>query len=891
MQQGIHLKCFMVAMGLSVFLGAAGYCSNSVCAQTIVDEKEDREPAKEYQIESVENDKDNSVRLFFDANVENSGQVTDTIRYEYNDGMLVITGTGEMKNYGVSDPAPWDSYKDSIREISIGSGITYIGDFSFCESSNLCKVIFPDGLKEIGEAAFYSCTSLTDVNLPQSVTTLNKGAFADCSGIENFDGPGVATYGDNALQNVNFNTFVVNKNVTSLSNVVLWKSKVDAYQVEAGNSAFKAVDGVLYSADGQTLISFPSNYKSTTYKVVDSCTCIGRYAFANTALQFIDFNNVTTLKEGAFCRSGLTGELRLSDKITTVDEDFIFESSYNITSVSFGSGLKSTTYSMFEDCTGIGFIDFGSSLDYLGMRTFRGCNSLKAVTLPERMTEWGGSVFNACMNLETFTSENLRVVGYADFANCGKLRSIHLGKVEKINRQAFLFCESLSAVQLPVSTKFVDENAFPKTTVLTCLNTELVPFGNNGLHREETIQISGVRDYDKAFEVLAIVNQYRLQRGLSALKMDDSLLDTAMIRSEEQSVLFSHTRPNAGLCFSANEQMVAENIAIGNASAQSVMDSWMNSQGHCANILNEQFKTIGVGCYLINGVYTWVQVFGEKDVNADCTKPENRSTSPQIQIASDSFYEATMETGVIWGNPVEYTYKVAVTFKDKILMSGKQTTAVLSLVNPGFPYLKIPITSGVKWKSENENIASINVDGMITGISEGSTNIIGSTLYLSNQVSISVEVAKEGTNENKDDESANLSGDYKNGEFVEPSDEYKNGESVDSSDNYKYMSKVPTVKKVSSFKAVARKKQLKLTWKKVSKATGYQLQYGLSNSFVKKKIKTKWLKGSATSVTLKNLKAKKKYYVRIRVYKKYEDENGKAQKAYGKWVKLSKTTK
>ena len=59
------------------------------------------------------------------------------------------------------------------------------------------------------------------------------------------------------------------------------------------------------------------------------------------------------------------------------------------------------------------------------------------------------------------------------------------------------------------------------------------------------------------------------------------------------------------------------------------MDQWMNSSGHKANILLEKANTIGIGCYYIDGGYTWVQVFSDETADADCTKlaESMRSTS------------------------------------------------------------------------------------------------------------------------------------------------------------------------------------------------------------------------------------------------------------------------
>lgn len=82
------------------------------------------------------------------------------------------------------------------------------------------------------------------------------------------------------------------------------------------------------------------------------------YAFAYTKnLKSVDFSNVVTLEDGAFYTSSLTGDLVLSDFITSVG-NFTFENSQGITSVTFGNGLVETGYRMFESCTGIKDIKF-----------------------------------------------------------------------------------------------------------------------------------------------------------------------------------------------------------------------------------------------------------------------------------------------------------------------------------------------------------------------------------------------------------------------------------------------------------------------------------------------------------------------------------------------------
>lgn len=100
---------------------------------------------------------------------------------------------------------------------------------------------------------------------------------------------------------------------------------------------------------------------------------------------------------------------------------------------------------------------------------------------------------------------------------------------------------------------------------------------------------------------------------------------------------------------------------------------------------------------------------------------------------------------------------------------------------------------------------------------------------------------------------------------------------------------IPSVSKVYSLKARAGKKKLKLSWNKVYGAAGYQIQVDTTKYFFSPK--TISVSGARKAYTKGGLKAKKKYYVRIRAYKTYRDARGYTQKAYGSWSKVSKKTK
>ncbi|MFS4096286.1 CAP domain-containing protein [Streptomyces sp. AF1A] len=118
-------------------------------------------------------------------------------------------------------------------------------------------------------------------------------------------------------------------------------------------------------------------------------------------------------------------------------------------------------------------------------------------------------------------------------------------------------------------------------------------------------------------EVLKLVNEERAKVGCSALTASPSLAKLAGSFSDDMAArgFFDHTDPDgktpwdrAAAAGIAN--LGGENIARGQADAAAVMDAWMNSPGHRANILNCDFKTLGVGVHLGTGGPWWTQDFG-----------------------------------------------------------------------------------------------------------------------------------------------------------------------------------------------------------------------------------------------------------------------------------------
>ncbi|MDU7029910.1 CAP domain-containing protein [uncultured Robinsoniella sp.] len=129
-------------------------------------------------------------------------------------------------------------------------------------------------------------------------------------------------------------------------------------------------------------------------------------------------------------------------------------------------------------------------------------------------------------------------------------------------------------------------------------------------------ETDGSQDVSAARKVADLVNQERAKAGLAPLEVKVNLQTAAQVRAKEIEKSFSHTRPN-GSSFSTvlaengvDYRGSGENIAWGQRSPEEVMNGWMNSDGHRANILNKNFKYIGVGYHVnSNGTGYWTQLF------------------------------------------------------------------------------------------------------------------------------------------------------------------------------------------------------------------------------------------------------------------------------------------
>jgi hypothetical protein len=131
-------------------------------------------------------------------------------------------------------------------------------------------------------------------------------------------------------------------------------------------------------------------------------------------------------------------------------------------------------------------------------------------------------------------------------------------------------------------------------------------------------------------QVLELTNQFRAQNGLAPLKLNSELNAAAQAHSQDmaQNDYFSHTGKNGSKPWDRAKvvgyeaRSMGENIAAGQTTPESVVQGWINSPGHRANLLNSSYKELGVGYFYlendtgsVNYKRYWTQLFGSGDLN------------------------------------------------------------------------------------------------------------------------------------------------------------------------------------------------------------------------------------------------------------------------------------
>ena len=148
----------------------------------------------------------------------------------------------------------------------------------------------------------------------------------------------------------------------------------------------------------------------------------------------------------------------------------------------------------------------------------------------------------------------------------------------------------------------------PATTVPPSATTTAPPSSQSSL----TTKLNGVFQRGYAAEVLRLVNEKRAAAGLNPLSLNQSLTQSAEVRSTELPIKIGHYRPDGSYYRTAIKipyRRCSEIIAWGYTTPERVVNGWYNSSAHRRNMMRDIFTETGVSCYVVNGYHYWVMHF------------------------------------------------------------------------------------------------------------------------------------------------------------------------------------------------------------------------------------------------------------------------------------------
>ena len=253
-----------------------------------------------------------------------NGTATEVvIPAEYNG--KAVTGIGESAFYNCT----------SLTSVTIGDSVTEIGSSAFYDCSGLTSVTISDSVTEIGSSAFYDCSSLTSVTIGNSVTTIGSSAFIYCSSLTSIVIPdSVTTIGSYAFSDCSsLTSVVIPDSVTTIGERAFYNCKsLTSISVDKGNSAYKDIDGNLYTKDGKTLIQYSIGKTAISFAIPKGVTTIGSDAFCDcySLTSVVIPDSVTTIGYGAFSYCYILKSIVIPDSVTSIG-DYAFEGCSSLT--------------------------------------------------------------------------------------------------------------------------------------------------------------------------------------------------------------------------------------------------------------------------------------------------------------------------------------------------------------------------------------------------------------------------------------------------------------------------------------------------------------------------------------------------------------------------------
>jgi uncharacterized protein YjdB len=398
-----------------------------------------------------------------------NGTIGGTVYWSFNsgNGELTISGNGEINDFTSYYQQPWYDCSYNVKKITIGSGVTKIGDRAFEYFYNLTEVNFSEDSKltKIGEKAFNDCGKLSSITVPKTVKSIGEDAFYDCESLTTFNTTAPVSIGKYAfdycenLQSVNL------PNATSIGSYGFTHCKslktVSCPKAKFGSYAFGFYDIAVETVTAGSLDD-DALYNIATLRTLSltNATTIGDYAVYKCPNIKTVSSNAKSIGSYAFYECSALTTVKLP-KVTSIGQ-YAFANCSSLTTVTGTSNLKNIQNGAFGEDKKLTKLVTGSKLTYIGDQAFFDCVSLTGSFNAKNITYVGSSAFYNCQKLaSTFNFKKVKEIGSAAFANCKNIKTNTLGtKLTTLGSKSFLGCSKINSIYIPPTCKSIGYDSF-----------------------------------------------------------------------------------------------------------------------------------------------------------------------------------------------------------------------------------------------------------------------------------------------------------------------------------------------------------------------------------------------------------------------------------------------
>ena len=382
------------------------------------------------------------------------GQDDSTVKWDLTNGVLKITGTGEMADYSESNHAPWYSKRSKIESVQIMSAVTHIGTYAFMDCTNLTDVNIGTGSKRtLGQGAFKNCTKLAEVNIPATVSVISVAAFRGCSALASVHLP----EGLYSIENLAFDGCKL-KTISIPSTV---------QKIAVG--AFSGVDIVYFNARACEDFTKSGAFPGIDSLIIgDAVERVPAHICAYSAIKSVTFGkNVRVIGSSAFgeCHS-LESPIVLPDKLDTIYAAAFFVCD-KIPSVTCGKNLKRIENYAFARSVGLTSVVLDGPV-WVNSTAFEQCISLKSLTLGKDVLYIGSEAFSSCpVESVVWNVKKYNYSSYPFAKMSGDITSFVFEEdVEDIPAELCRGLNKFTSVTIPASVKTIGKDVFEGCSAL-----------------------------------------------------------------------------------------------------------------------------------------------------------------------------------------------------------------------------------------------------------------------------------------------------------------------------------------------------------------------------------------------------------------------------------------